>query len=64
MPKMITIVGRAVDCIETAKPWIILVACPDWDEFATDLTGENSVLVYYSVIHTIRPVTVSPTNEQ
>ena len=40
-----TTVGNAVDCIETAKPCIIFVAWPDWEELATDLTGANSVLV-------------------
>ena len=28
MPPQMTIVGKAVASIETAKPWIIFVACP------------------------------------
>ncbi len=45
IPKMITIAGSAVACIEIPRPAIMFVACPVVEALAMPFTGPNCVPV-------------------
>ena len=45
MPAQITSTGRAVDSIETARPWMTLVPWPVVDDLAMLFTGRKLVPV-------------------